>query len=83
MILDIRSIYTEYFDQANEADKKYDEIRICALELEQELHNSNDKKEQAVSLLQEQIVKVKRYEKMIDALQNSALVKPDKVLPSI
>ena len=70
MILDMRSIYTEYLDQANEADKKCDEIRICALGLQQELHISNDKKEQAVSLLQKQIVKVKRYEKKIDTLQN-------------
>ena len=83
MILDMRSIYTEYLNEANEADKKRDEIRTRALGLEQELHISNEEREQAVSLLQQQTVKVKRYEKMIDALQSSAFAKPDKPLPSI
>ena len=83
MILDMRSIYTEYLDQANEADKERDEIRTRALGLEQELHISNEEREQTVSLLQQQTVKVKRYEKMIDALQSSASAKPDKPLPSV
>ena len=68
MILDMRSIYTEYLNKANKADKERDEIHTRALGLEQELHISNKEREQAVSLLQQQIVKVKRYEKMIDAL---------------
>ena len=83
MILDMRSIYTEYLNEANKADKKRDEIRTRALGLEQELHISNEEREQAVSLLQQQTVKVKRYEKMIDALQSSVFAKPDKPLPSI
>ena len=83
MILDMRSIYTEYLHEANEADKERDEIRTRALGLEQELHISNEEREQAVFLLQQQIVKVKRYEKMIDALQSSAFAKPDKPLPFI
>ena len=83
MILDMRSIYTKYLNKANEADKKRDEIRIRALELEQELYISNEKREQAVSLLQQQTVKVERYKKMIDALQSSSFAKPDKSLLSI
>ena len=79
----MRSIYTEYLHEANEADKERDEIRTRALGLEQELHISNEEREQAVSLLQQQTVKVKRYEKMIDALQSSVFAKPDKPLPSI
>ena len=51
MILDMRSIYTEYLHEANEADKERDEIRTRALGLEQELHISNEEREQAVSLL--------------------------------
>ena len=51
MILDMRSIYIKYLNKANEADKKRDEIRTCALQLKQELHISNDKREQAVFLL--------------------------------
>lgn len=83
MILDMRSIYTEYLNQANEADKQRDQICTLALGLEQDLHISNDEREQAVTLLREQTIKVKRYEKLIDALQNSASVKPDTPLPSI
>ncbi len=83
MILDMRKTYTEYLDQANKADNQYDEIRTRALGLEQELHISNKEREQAVSLLQQQIVKVKHYERMIDALQSSVPLKPDIALPSI
>ena len=83
MILDIRSIYTKYLNKANKENKKRDKIRTCALELEPEIHISNKKKEQAVSLLQQQTVKVKRYKKMIDVLQSSAFAKPDKLLLSI
>lgn len=45
IILDMRSIYTEYFDQTNKADKKSNEIRTRALGLEQELHISNNERE--------------------------------------
>ena len=79
----MRSIYTKYLNKANKADKERDEIRTRALGLEQELHISNEEREQAVSLLQQQTVKVKRYKKMIDALQSSVFVKPDKFLPFI
>ncbi len=82
MILDMRKTYTEYLDQANKADNQRDKIRTHALRLEQELYISNKKREQAVSLLQQQIVKVKRYERMIDALQISVPLKPDILLPS-
>ena len=68
MILDIQSIYIEYLDQVNKADKKRDKIHIRVLRLEQELHISNEKREQAIFLLQQQTLKVKRYEKMIDIL---------------
>ena len=83
MILDMWSIYTEYLNKANEADKKRDEICTHALGLKQKLYISNEEREQAVSLLQQQTVKVKRYKKMIDALQSSVFAKTDKLLPSI
>ncbi len=51
MILDIQSIYTKYLDQANKADKECNEIHTRVLELEQELHISNEERKQAVSLL--------------------------------
>ena len=68
MILDIRKTYTEYLDQANEADNQRNQIRTHALGLEQDLHISNKEREQAVTLLQEQAKKLKRYKKMIDTL---------------
>ena len=34
MILDMRSIYTKYLDQANKTDKKWNEIHTCVLRLE-------------------------------------------------
>ena len=83
MILDMRKTYTEYLDQANEADDQRDEIRTRALGLKQELHISNEEREQAVSLLQQQTVKVKRYERMIDTLQSSVPLKPYILLSSI
>ena len=83
IILDIRSIYTKYLDQANEANKERDEIYTRVLRLEQELHISNEKREQVVSFLQQQTVKVKRYERMIDTLQSLVPLKPDIPLPSI
>ena len=79
----MRSIYTKYLNKANEADKKRDEIRTRALKLELKLYISNEKREQAVFLLQQQTVKVKHYMKMIDVLQSLAFAKPDKSLPSI
>lgn len=44
-MLDIQNIYTQYLDQANKMDEKYNEIRICPLELKQKLHISNEKRE--------------------------------------
>ena len=83
MILDIRSIYTEYLNKANKANKKHDKIRTHALRLEQKLFISNEKREQAVSLIQQQTVKVKHYEKMINALQSLAFAQLDKFLSFI
>ena len=37
MILDMRTIYTKYLNQANNADKQCNQIRTVALGLEQEL----------------------------------------------
>ena len=51
MILDIRKTYTEYLDQANKADDQRDQIRIYTLGLKQDLHISNEEREQAVTLL--------------------------------
>ena len=77
------NIYIEYLNKANKADKKRNKIYICVLKLEQKLHISNKKREQAVFFLQQQTVKVKRYKKMINALQSLAFTKPDKFLPFI
>ena len=44
MILDMRKTYTEYFDQANKAKDQLDQIRTYALELEQDLYISNEKR---------------------------------------
>ena len=52
MILDMQSIYTKHLNKANKADKKHDKIRIPVLKLEQKLHISNEKQEQAVFPLQ-------------------------------
>lgn len=52
IILDMQSIYTKYLEQANKGDIEHDEIHICALGLEQELHISNEEIEQVVFLLQ-------------------------------
>ncbi len=68
MILDMQNIYTKYLDQANKVDKEYNEICIYMLELEQELLISNKKREYIASFLEQQTVKVKYYEKMINAL---------------
>lgn len=83
MILNMYSIYIEYLNQANKANKKSKKIYICALKLVQKLHISNKKREQAVSFLEQQTVKVKCYKKMIDALQGLVSTKPDKLLSSI
>ena len=60
MILDMRKTYTEYLDQANEADNQRNQIRMRALGLEQDLHISNEEREQAVMLLQKQANKLKQ-----------------------
>lgn len=52
MVLYIRSIYTKYLNKVNKANKKRNEIRICALRLEQELHISNEERDQEVFFLQ-------------------------------
>ena len=53
MILDMRSIYIEYLNKTNKADKKRDEISICALGLEQKLYISNKERKYAISHLQQ------------------------------
>lgn len=68
MILDMRKTYTEYLEQDNETDNQYDKIQIQVLELEQDLYISNKERKQAVTLFQEQIKKLKYYEKIIDNL---------------
>ena len=68
MILDMRNIYTEYLNQANHADKQCKEIRTIALGLEQELQISNNKRQEAITLLEAQVAKSNRYKKIIDTL---------------
>ena len=57
MILDMRNIYTKYLNQANHADKQCKEIRTIALGLEQELQISNNKRQEAITLLEAQVAK--------------------------
>ena len=83
MILDMQSIYTKYLNKTNKVDKKRNKIYTRALRFEQEFYISNEKREQIVFLLQQQIVKAKRYKKMFDALQNLAFAKWNKLLLSI
>ena len=64
----MQKIYTKYLNQANKADNQYDKIWVRALGLEQNLHVSNEERKQAVTHLQEQAKKLKRYKKMIDTL---------------
>lgn len=72
MILDIWSIHTEYLDKTNEKDEKCNKIFIYVLRLDQGLYISNEEKKQVVSFPQQQTIKVKYYEKMIDKLQSLA-----------
>ncbi len=83
MILDMRTIYTEYLDQANNADKQYNQIRSVASGLEQELQISNDERTEAITLLEAPVAKSNRYEKIIDTLQNSLPAKKDQPQQSI
>ena len=48
MILDMQNIYIKYLNQTNKTDKKYDEILIYILKLEQTFYINNKKKEQTV-----------------------------------
>ena len=66
MILNMQSIYGKYLNKANKTNIKHDEICISVLEVEQKFYISNKKREQTVSLLQQQIIRVKRDHKMID-----------------
>lgn len=68
MILGMWSIYTKYLDKINKADKERNEICTCALGLEKKLHITNEKREQGVTLFQQQTVKLKYYKRMIDVL---------------
>ncbi len=83
MILDMQNIYIKYFDQTNKAHEEYNKIRICILWLEQELYISTEEREQAVFLVEQQTIKIKRYERMIDILQSLVLMKSDIPLSSI
>lgn len=83
MILNMQKIYTQYLNKANKADKERNEIYTYVLGLKQELHISNEEIKQAVFFLQQQTIKVKYDERMIDTLQSSVLLKPNISLPSI
>ena len=83
MILDMRNIYTEYLNQANHADEQCNEIRTIALGLEQELQISNNERQEAITLLEAQVAKSNRYERIIDTLQNSLPAKQDRPQQSI
>ena len=57
MILDICNIYIKYLNQANHVDKQCKKIRTIALRLEQKLQISNNKKQEAITLLEAQVAK--------------------------
>ena len=71
MILNMHTIYTKYLNQTNNADKQYNQIQTVTLRLEQKLQISNNKKTEAITLLEAQVAKSNRYDKIIDMLQNS------------
>ena len=56
MILDMRTIYTKYLNQANKVDKQCNQILTVALELEQQLQISNNERTEAITLLETQVV---------------------------
>ena len=56
---------------------------MCALGLEQDLYISNKKKELVIILFKKQAKKLKQYKRMIDKLQNTFIVKPNKIFSSI
>ena len=57
MILNICTIYTKYLNQANNVNKQYNQIHTIALGLEQKLQISNNKKIEAIILLETQVAK--------------------------
>ena len=83
IILDMCIIYTEYLNQANNADKQCNQIWTVALVLEQKLQISNNKRTEAIILLEAQVAKFNWYERIIDMLQNSFPAKKDQPQQSI
>ena len=83
MILDMRTIYTEYLNQANNVDKQCNQIQTVALRLEQELQISNNERTEVITLLEAKVAKSNRYEKIIDTLQNFFPTKKDQPQQSI
>lgn len=71
IILDIPTIYTKYLNQANNADKQYNQIQTVALGLKQELQISNNEKTEAITLLEVQVAKSCQYKIIIHIFQNS------------
>lgn len=51
--------YTKYFKQANETNKKRDQIYIYILGLKKDFYISNDKKKQTITFFQKQTIKIK------------------------
>ena len=83
IVLDIRTIYIKYLNQANNANKWYNQIWIVALGLEQELQISSNKKTEAITLLEAQVAKSNQYKKIINILQNFFLAKKNQPQQSI
>lgn len=83
MILDMWSIHANSLDKAKKAIKQCNKIHTYALRLEKKLHITNKKKELAVSLFQQQTMKIKHDKRMIDALKSLVFVKTDMFLPSL
>ena len=83
MILDMHTIYIEYLNQANNANKQYNQIETVALGLKQKLQISNHERTKAIILLEAQVAKSNQYEKIINILQNFFPAKKNQPQQSI
>lgn len=63
MIVNMFIIYSKYLNQANHANKLYNQIENLTLELEQWFQISNNKNSEIITLLELQMVKFNEYKK--------------------
>lgn len=58
MILDMCIIYIKYPNQANNANKKYNQVLTIALKFKKKLSISNNKRNEVIILLKAQVIKL-------------------------